>query len=75
MTEKKEAQLLKRIERMDSNIFALREVIKEQRKEIKFWKDNCRSLEHSSNKSLKIAEEAQKLMRKMIDTRKKPTIH
>ena len=29
MTEKKEAQLLKRIERMDSNIFALREVIKE----------------------------------------------
>ena len=39
-----EAQLLKRIEEMDSNILKLREVIKKQKSELKSWKDKCLQL-------------------------------
>lgn len=41
MVKTTEAQLLKRIEEMDSNILKLREVIKEQKSELKSWKDKC----------------------------------
>ena len=44
MVKTTEAQLLKRIEEMDSNILKLREVIKEQKSELKSWKDKCLQL-------------------------------
>ena len=65
----------KRIERMDSNILNLREVIKEQKSEIKELKRSNKGFQQMARRATKAGKEANALLRKVMEKLEKPTLH